>query len=66
MTEALEIAKKRRDALAAEIGKLDDYICIWEKLVGNGGNDAEEEHESSPLIFFCRHKGTERILHQLP
>jgi hypothetical protein len=35
MTEALENAKQRRDALAAEIGKLDDYICIWEKLVKN-------------------------------
>ena len=51
MTEAIEIAKGRRDALAAEIGKLDDFICIWEKLVENGGNDAEDEHDSSPLIL---------------
>ncbi len=53
MTEAIEIAKGRRDALAAEIGKLDDFVCMAEKLIENGGNDAEEEGDSSPLILFA-------------
>ncbi len=49
MTDVVEIAKERRARLAAEIGKLDDFVCMAEKLVENGGNDAEEEHDSSPL-----------------
>ena len=53
MTDVVEIAKERRDALAAEIGKLDDFICMAEELVENGGNDAEEEHDSSPLNLFA-------------
>ncbi len=53
MTDVVEIAKKRRDALAAEIGKLDDFIRMAEKLVENGGNDAEEEHDSSPINHFA-------------
>ncbi len=53
MTDVVEIAKKRRDALVAEIGKLDDFVCMAEKLVENGGNDAEEEHDSSPLNLFA-------------
>ncbi len=63
MTDVVEIAKKRRDALAAEIGKLDDFVCMAEKLGKNGGNDAEEEHESSPLILFADTKGIEQLLH---
>ena len=50
MTDVVEIAKKRRDALAAEIGKLDDFVCMAEKLVEDGGDDAEEEHGSSSTI----------------
>ncbi len=53
MTDVVEIAKKRRDALAAEIAKLDDFIRMAEELVENGGNDAEEEQESSPLNLFA-------------
>ena len=49
MTDVVEIAKERRARLAAEIGKLDDFVCMAEKLVENRGNDAEEEHDSSPL-----------------
>jgi hypothetical protein len=49
MTDVVEIAKKRRDALVAEIGKLDDFVCMAEQLVENGGTDAEEEHDSSTL-----------------
>jgi hypothetical protein len=53
MTDVVEIAKERRDALAAEIGKLSDFICMAEELVENGGIDAEEEHDSSPLNLFA-------------
>jgi hypothetical protein len=56
MTDVVEIAKKRRDALAAEIGKLGDFICMAEKLVENGGNDAEEEYELSPINLFADKK----------
>ncbi len=52
MTDVVEIAKKRRDALAAEIGRLDDFVGMAEKLAENGANDAEEEHDSSPLNLF--------------
>ncbi len=53
MADVVEIAKKRRDTLAAEIGTLDDFVCMAEKLVENGGNDAEEEHDSSTLTLFA-------------
>ena len=53
MTDVVEIAKKRRDVLAVEIGKLDDFVCMAEKLVENGGNDAEEGRDSSPLNLFA-------------
>ena len=53
MTDVVEIANKRRDALAAEIAKLSDFICMAEELVENGENDAEEEQESSPLNLFA-------------
>ncbi len=51
MTDVVEIAKERRDALAAEIGKLDDFVCMAENLVENGGNDAEEEDDYSVIIL---------------
>jgi len=51
MTDVVEIAKKRRDALAAEIGKLDDFVCMAEKLVEDGGNDTDEEQDSSVMIL---------------
>ncbi len=53
MTDVVEIAKKRRDVLVAEIGKLDDFVCMAEKLVEDGENDAEEEHNSSTLNLFA-------------
>ncbi len=53
MTDVVEIVKKRRDALATEIGRLDDFICMAEKLVESGGNDAEEEYELSPINLFA-------------
>ena len=53
MTDVVEIAKGRRDALAAEIAKLDDFVHMAEKLVKNGGTDAEDEHDSSPLILLA-------------
>ena len=56
MTDVVEIAKKRRAALAAEIGKLDDFIRMAEKLVENGGNEAEEEYELSPINLFADKK----------
>ena len=56
MTDVVEIAKKRRAALAAEIGKLDDFVCMAEKLVENGRNDAEEEYELSPINLFADKK----------
>jgi hypothetical protein len=56
MTDVVEIAKERREALAAEIGKLDDFVCMAENLVENGENDAEEEHDSSPIDLFANKK----------
>ena len=53
MTDVVEIANERRVALAAEIAKLSDFICMAEELVENGGNDAEEEQGSSPLNLFA-------------
>ena len=53
MTDVVEIAKKRRDALAAEIGKLDDFVCMTENMLEDGGNDTDEEQESSPLNLFA-------------
>ncbi len=53
MTDVIEIAKKRRDVLAAEIGKLDEFVCMAEKLVESGENDAEEEYELSPINLFA-------------
>ena len=66
MTDVVEIANERRDALtaeidtlaaeidtlAAELGKLDDFIRMAEKLVKNDGNDADEEYVSSSLNLF--------------
>ena len=49
MTDVVEIAKKRRARLAAEIGTLDDFVCMAEKLVkytplkSNKAPDAEDE-----------------------
>ncbi len=56
MTDVVEIAKKRRAALAAEIGKLDDFVCMAEKLVENGGNDADKKAELSPINLFADKK----------
>ncbi len=53
MTDVVEIAKKRREALATEIGKLDDFVGMAEKLAEDDGNDAEEEHNSAPLNLFA-------------
>ena len=53
MTDVVEIAKKRREALAAEIGKLDDFVGMAEKLAETGGNDTEEEHDSSSINLFA-------------
>ena len=33
MTGVVEIANERRDLLAAEIGRLDEFICMAENLV---------------------------------
>ncbi len=55
MIDVVEIAKKRRDALVAEIGKLDDFVCMAEKMVEDGGNDTDEEQDSSLIIL---HDGT--------
>ena len=49
MTDVVEIAKQRRATLAAEIGTLDDFVCMAEKLVkhtplkSNKASDAEDE-----------------------
>lgn len=56
MTDVVKIAKERRDALAAEIGRLDEFVRTAEKLVENGGNDPEEEHDSSPINLFADKK----------
>jgi hypothetical protein len=53
MTDVIEIAKKRRDALTAEIGKLDDFVGMAEKLVQNAENEAEERQDSSTLNLFA-------------
>ena len=49
MADVVEIAKQRRATLAAEIGKLDAFVCMAEKLVkhtplkSNKASDAEDE-----------------------
>ncbi len=49
MTDVVEIAKERRVRLAAEIGTLDDFIRMAEKLVdytplkSNKASDTEDE-----------------------
>ncbi len=54
MADVVEIAKKRRDALVAEIGKLDDFVCMAEKLLkytplkSNKASDAEDEKAGKP------------------
>ena len=53
MIDVVEIAKERRDALATEIGTLNDFVCMAEKLVKNGGTDAEKERDSSPINLFA-------------
>ena len=53
MTGVIEIAKKRRDALTAEIGKLDDFVGMAEKLVQNAENEAEDRQDSSTLYLFA-------------
>ena len=53
MNDVVEIAKNRRDAIAVEIGELDDFVCMAEELLENCGNDAEEEHDSSPINLFA-------------
>ena len=60
MTDVVEIAKKRRDALAAEIGKLDDFVCMTENMLEDGGNDTDEEQESSPLNLFAGTKAKKK------
>ena len=35
MTDVVEIAKERQATLAAEFGRLDDFICMAEALVKN-------------------------------
>ncbi len=52
MIDGIEIAKKRHDELAAEIGKLGGFACAAEKLVKNSGYDVEEEYDSSPRNIF--------------
>ena len=56
MTDVVEIAKKRCAAIATEIGQLDDFVCMAEKLVENGENDAEEEYDSSLINLFTDEK----------
>ncbi len=51
MTDIVEIARERRDVLATEIGKLDDFVCMAETLGENCGNDIEEEHNSSVITL---------------
>ena len=53
MTDIIEIAKKRRDALTSEIGKLDEFVGMAEMLLQNGDNDAEDGDDSSTLNLFA-------------
>lgn len=53
MTDVVEIAKERHARLVTEIGELDDFVGMAEKLLQNGGNDAEERHDSSTLNLFA-------------
>jgi hypothetical protein len=49
MTDVVEIAKERQARLAAEVGRLDDFICMAEALVENSrsksnkASDTEDE-----------------------
>ncbi len=56
MTDVVDIAKKRRDALAAEIAELDAFVRMAEKLMEDGENDEEEEHDASTLNLIASTK----------
>ncbi len=59
MTDVVEIAKERRDALAAEIGTLDDFIRMGESLLthsrlasnkASGTEDAKAAEFTGPTV----------------
>ena len=56
MTDIIEIAKKRRDGLVSEIGKLDNFVGMAEMLVQNGESYAEDGDDSSTLNLFADSK----------
>lgn len=51
MTDVVEIAKERQARLITEIGKLDEFIRMAEKLIEDSRNNAEEEDNSSPIVL---------------
>ena len=56
MTDIIEIAKKRRDALVSEIGKLDEFVGMAEMLVQNSESYAEDRDDSATLNLFADSK----------
>jgi hypothetical protein len=56
MTDIIEIAKKRRDALVSEIGKLDEFVGMAEMLVQNSESYAEDGDDSATLNLFADSK----------
>jgi len=57
MSDVVEIAKKRRDALAVEIADLDAFVSMAEKLLEDAEFDAEEDHDTPMLNLFGGPKG---------
>jgi hypothetical protein len=48
MTDVIKIAKERRVVLAAELGKLDDFIRMAEALVEWSQSKADRAPDSAP------------------
>ena len=53
MTDIIEIAKMRRNALASEIGKLDEFVSVAEMLLQNGRIDTQDGDDALTLNLFA-------------
>ena len=56
MTDIIEIAKRRRDALESEIRKLNEFVGMAEMLVKSGKSYADDGGDSLTLNLFADSK----------